>query len=343
LKQQSPFKWRHFEPSLILLCVRWCCRYQLSYRDVEEHLRSKIIFATQPKLVPDLATIRRLYAEEICIKAALRSEALVAALAKVPREHYLGAGPWLIKKDGRGLLHAFWQRLRGEYRMTADADPRQIYRDVHVAIDPERGLNNGRPSKLALWLDSLELQAGERVLHVGCGVGYYTAVMAEVVGPRGRVVGVEVDGGLAQRAARNLAHLAQVEVVHADGGSHDARPCDAIFVNAGSARLRPVWLDSLRPGGRLLLPLTNDAGRGVMLKVIKEGRGLAARFISSARIYHCAGGREAGASRRLASAFKLRGWAEVRSVRRDAHTRDAACWLHEEGCCLSTMPVPSGS
>jgi IS6 family transposase len=39
LKQhQSPFKWRHFEPSLILLCVRWYCRYQLSYRDVEEKM-----------------------------------------------------------------------------------------------------------------------------------------------------------------------------------------------------------------------------------------------------------------------------------------------------------------
>jgi transposase, IS6 family len=42
LKQhQSPFKWRHFEPSLILLCVRWYCRYQLSYRDVEEMMRER--------------------------------------------------------------------------------------------------------------------------------------------------------------------------------------------------------------------------------------------------------------------------------------------------------------
>jgi IS6 family transposase len=42
LKQnKSPFKWRHFEPSLILLCVRWYCRYQLSYRDVEEMMRER--------------------------------------------------------------------------------------------------------------------------------------------------------------------------------------------------------------------------------------------------------------------------------------------------------------
>src|SRR6059058_2447388 len=37
----SPFKWRHFEPSLILLCVRWYCRYQLSYRDVAEMMRER--------------------------------------------------------------------------------------------------------------------------------------------------------------------------------------------------------------------------------------------------------------------------------------------------------------
>ena len=40
-QHKSPFKWRHFEPSLILLCVRWYCRYQLSYRDVEEMMRER--------------------------------------------------------------------------------------------------------------------------------------------------------------------------------------------------------------------------------------------------------------------------------------------------------------
>jgi transposase-like protein len=42
LKQNKPpFKWRHFEPSLILLCVRWYCRYSLSYRDLEEVMRER--------------------------------------------------------------------------------------------------------------------------------------------------------------------------------------------------------------------------------------------------------------------------------------------------------------
>src|SRR4051812_17297037 len=40
-RNQSPFKWRHFEPTIILLCVRWYCRYQLSYRDLEEMMRER--------------------------------------------------------------------------------------------------------------------------------------------------------------------------------------------------------------------------------------------------------------------------------------------------------------
>lgn len=40
-QNKSPFKWRHFEPTIILLCVRWYCRYQLSYRDIEEMMRER--------------------------------------------------------------------------------------------------------------------------------------------------------------------------------------------------------------------------------------------------------------------------------------------------------------
>lgn len=72
--------------------------------------------------------------------------------------------------------------------MTKDADPRRLYHNILVAIDPTRHLNNGHPSFLAFLLDELELQAGDRAVHVGCGTGYYTAVMAEIVGPEGHVM-----------------------------------------------------------------------------------------------------------------------------------------------------------
>jgi protein-L-isoaspartate(D-aspartate) O-methyltransferase len=161
----------------------------------------------------DLYDIRRYFAEEIRAVANIRSEALIDAFAKVPREHFLGPGPWRIQGDSDE-----------NYRTTEDADPRRLYHNILVAIDPGRHLNNGQPSYLAFCIDSLNLAEGDRVLHVGCGVGYYTAIMAEVVGTSGHVTGVEIDADLASRARENLAYLGQVKVAHGDGGKYDPTP-----------------------------------------------------------------------------------------------------------------------
>jgi len=86
---------------------------------------------------------RRAFAEELEAVAHLETPELVDAFARVPREAFLGAGPWQI---GRAL------DLDRPYRTTIDADPRRIYHDVLVAIDPVRQLNNGQPSSLARWI-----------------------------------------------------------------------------------------------------------------------------------------------------------------------------------------------
>src|SRR5262249_15753518 len=150
----------------------------------------------------------------------------------------------------------------------------------------------------AFLIDALELQIGQHVVHIGCGTGYYTAIMAEVVGQEGHVTAVEVDHDLASRAQSNLSYLSHVQVFAGDGGELDAGPSDAIFVNAGASHPRALWLDSLRPRGRLILPLTvtDDAdggGGGHVLKVIRHPEGLAASFISGVGIFSCVGGRNA--------------------------------------------------
>jgi len=82
--------------------------------------------------------------------------------------------------------------------------PRQAH-NVVVVLDKAGDINNGQPSALARWIDSMDLKPGARAYHLGCGVGYYTAIMAEVVGPRGSVVGTEVNPDLAARAKENLS------------------------------------------------------------------------------------------------------------------------------------------
>jgi len=115
------------------------------------------------------------------------------------------------------------------------------------------------------------------VLHVGGGTGYYTAILVEIVGPSGRVT--EIDEGPAARARRNPAGFPSVEVVHADGTTYDAGWSDAILVNAGATQPQPTWLDSLRPGGRLVFPLTGSSASGYIVKVTRHGAEYAARCL----------------------------------------------------------------
>jgi protein-L-isoaspartate(D-aspartate) O-methyltransferase len=139
--------------------------------------RSKQRGKTTPS---ELDLLRQFYAEELRAVANLQSEAVVRAFAKVPREHFLGPGPWQVKSPG---FEGYWT--------TKDADPKQVYHNILVAIDPSRLLNNGHPSFLASLIDRLEVKPVDRVIHVGCGTGYYTAIMAEVVGSEGHVAAIE--------------------------------------------------------------------------------------------------------------------------------------------------------
>jgi len=81
-----------------------------------------------------------------------------------------------------------------QYWTTPDADPQHLYHDVLVAIDEMRLLNNGQPSFLVFLIEALARQDGDHVVHVGCGTGYYSAILAELVGLKGHVTALE--GGL---------------------------------------------------------------------------------------------------------------------------------------------------
>jgi protein-L-isoaspartate(D-aspartate) O-methyltransferase len=282
--------------------------------------------------VKTLEESRREFAEKIRAIAGLRSASLVQALATVPREEFLGPGPWLLTSPALG----------GRYQLTPDDDPRRLYDNLLVALDPDRNLNNGEPAALARWLDALDLSPGDRLLHIGCGVGYYTAIAAAAT-PGGSVVGVELDPQLAERARRNLSSWPRVRVVSGDGSELAEDPFDAIFVNAGATEPLPRWLDQLRAGGRLLVPMTVDLpveglGLGHMLLIERKPDTWSARFISPVGIFHCAGARSAGGEEVLKRSYRRGGQERVRSLRRDRHAPGQECWLHAPRFCLSFLP-----
>jgi len=209
---------------------------------------------------------RQFFAEEIAAVANLRTRRLIEALASVPRERFLPPGPWHVASEGT---------IPAGPRTTIDADPRHVYHNYAVAIDPARSLFNGSPALLAGTIDALQLTDGARVLHIGAGLGYYSAILGHVVGPAGRVLALEVDAALAERAASNVESMPWIEV-RADSGVTVPEAFDAILVNAGVTHPQLAWLDALVPGGRLILPVTatipamGPIGKGVISDAISS-------------------------------------------------------------------------
>lgn len=279
--------------------------------------------------------VRSRFARQIQELGAIRSAGLIEGLASVPRERFVGPGPWKI-------IGAAQQGLG--YVLTPDDDPRHLYQNVVVALDAARYLNNGEPLSVLKFLDSLELAPGERLLHVGCGAGYFTAIAAHAVGVQGWVRGVELDPQLAARARENLEAYPQVEVTVGDGAAGPFGTFDAIFVNAGCTRPQAVWLEQLAPGGRLLLPLTASIpmmpglGKGVMVLLRREEGGYRARVTSPVAIFHCAGARDPGEEERLGRALRRGGTATVTGLRCDAHEPEESCWFHTESFCVQCDP-----
>jgi len=278
---------------------------------------------------------RRHYAEELRFTARLRSRAVIDAFAMVPRERFVGPGPWRILSP----------MALAEYWTTEDADPRHLYHDVLIAIDEERRLNNGQPSLWARMYDHLELSDAAHIVHVGAGTGYYSAILAQIVGRAGRVTAIEIDPALAARASENLAAWPQATVIAADGFTfRPDRPADVIVVNAGVTHFSPVWLDALAAAnGRLLVPLTNVERWGCFLTITRQSgdpNRYDASFAWRVGIIPCIGWRDPGAEERLTAALARGDATNIRSLRRAPEEPDHTCWLAGEGWWLSTAPVP---
>jgi protein-L-isoaspartate(D-aspartate) O-methyltransferase len=300
----------------------------------------------------ELAIIRRAYAKQILAAAQVDSSHLEQAFAQVPREDFLGPGPWMIP------------RWPGGYLPTPSADPVYLYVDNVVQIIADRHLNNGQPSGHAKWLASASIKPGEHVVHIGAGTGYYTAIMSHLVGPSGRVTGIEIDAGLAARARESLSSYTNARIVEGDGTTMSFDPADVIYVNAGVTRPADRWLDRLREGGRLILPLTtsegvatNDpakvqsnivlpvahiedvrprVGRGAVFRIERRASEFLAQCISPVEIFSCEGARDEASEAALAQAFKKRGkWLLVARLYRHDDVAQDRCWLRAPGWCLA--------
>jgi protein-L-isoaspartate(D-aspartate) O-methyltransferase len=139
------------------------------------------------------------------------------------------------------------------------------------------GQTISQPMMVAIMTEVLYLKGGEKVLEVGTGSGYQTAILAELVD---RVISVERVPQLADEAAERLKRLGYTNVtVHIAGdvlGRPDDAPYDAILVTAGAPRVPRPLTDQLAPGGRLVIPVGQRTVQQ-LVSVTREGDALRVR------------------------------------------------------------------
>ena len=133
-----------------------------------------------------LAACRQFYAKMVAAGGGQLREDLERAFEIVPREYFLGSGPWLAMSS-----------LSGMPVPTPTDDPIHVYQNVLFALDRKKQINNGEPFLHGQLLGALAPARGNVALHIGCGTGYYTAILAHLVGPSGRVIAYEIEPELA--------------------------------------------------------------------------------------------------------------------------------------------------
>ncbi|TNM65543.1 protein-L-isoaspartate O-methyltransferase family protein [Aliirhizobium smilacinae] len=279
---------------------------------------------------------RRNYALQLLAKAGIDSnERLLAAFARVPREDYVGPPPWI-----------FNDVFSAEYHQVASTDPVVLYQDVLVGLDTEKGINNGSPSLHVAALHAFKIREGETVVHMGAGAGYYTAIMAELVGPSGRVIAVEYDASLAERARANLSSYDNVEVVRGDATEWPRETADIIYANFALDHPPQAWIDNLAPYGRMIFPLgipAMDNGKrsgftryAAYLMIDRQAQGFGARFLQTVSFIWGESSKPVPAGRHagLETAFRARGMRKVRSLRWKSSPTDQE-WYGEEDWGLS--------
>ena len=143
-----------------------------------------------------------------------------------------------------------------------EAQTQRAYTDTHIVTRERDGKalsSSSMPSLMAMMLEMLNLQPGQRVLEIGAGTGYNAALMAHLVGATGEVVTIEIDEDIVQDARAHLlaAGIENVQVICSDGstGWAERAPYDALILTVSSADIAPAWREQLQPGGRLILPL----------------------------------------------------------------------------------------
>jgi protein-L-isoaspartate(D-aspartate) O-methyltransferase len=128
-----------------------------------------------------------------------------------------------------------------------------------------------------------------------------------------------------------------------DGGDFDPGECDAMLINAGVTHPHPLWLERLREGGRLVLPITlatsETLGAGLMTKIVRHVNGFSARGVTPVGIYSCKSVRDPELEPLVRTALTTQALFKIQSLRLEPHEKDDKCILHGKSVCFSSAEL----
>lgn len=219
-----------------------------------------------PSKQATIEDVRAFFAKLLAAASHSADPRLERIFELVPREAFLPPGPWQIV-------------VNHHYVETPSADPAFIYQNVLVALDAEKGINNGEPFLHAAWIGVVEPKPGDRICHIGAGTGYYTAILSLLALPGGSVRAYEIDQDLARMARKNLKPFENVEMIAGDATRLPIAQADLIYVNAGVVAPPASWLRALSREGRMIFPWRPTDKIGLAVLLTRKERGFDARTL----------------------------------------------------------------
>ena len=164
------------------------------------------------------------------------------------------------------VINAFKKVDRGDFVPPESRSSAYLNQPLSIGA----GQTISQPLTVAFMLELLELSPGQKVLDIGTGSGWQAALLAEIVGPKGRVVSLERIGGLAESASQNLAgyNFKNLELVIGDGslGYPASAPYDRIVAAAAAQEIPLVWKKELKVGGVIVAPVGHSLVKLVQVR-----------------------------------------------------------------------------